>query len=1170
MGDELSLLYRIRGDAAGAKQATAETRAAVAQLRQTLGPELNQGLSVANKAFSEIGDNLNAFVGQRLPLVGGAFLRVTANLKGLNEEMKKGGPQTAALAKQIDSIATSSGKTSTEVARFLTTFVRLEGQTARNDAAFKFFGGSVDLVGNKTAKFVPELEQAGASMGALATETETTGASMAALAGPIGIAIAALAAEIVVVVSLTKEIFNLAKASADYQGKLFDLSQQTGVSVETLSALESAARKTGGSIEGLVQSLGIFQKHLEDANDPTTKSAQAFRELGVDASNTEDALVQTIAALARMPEGFEQTAKALELFGRGGKAFLAIAKETNGDLGELRRRLKDMGGVTTEQAKLADDFNDTLVDLEFQLRGLGTRAIPVITEALKDLSKFVKQNHIVFSALQGIIEAVALTITIPFRAAIGFIKTELDKIQFVLSATAAMFERIKQSIEFIIGHPVSFPGLSQQPTTEPGVPTPKATDSGDKAFREGLFQEIQDRKKLQAELNFQLADRQRQAEAAIALAQREFEAGKRTRQQLLEATIDGTRRQIKAQLDALQEERDIKLREAALETKDVEKRTKISNDILAIDTQMAAKRDELRQKELDLKAKSQLDEQKADLAHQQAQLDTLTRLGQERIAFIEDQIKREQVDRQVGVDQIEKIENASLQARGQLLKRELQIAGIGPDRQVVLDKIKALETDRTALERQQSERRKQISREEAESKRQILLSSLDTLLQIEQIRGNAQIATIQALANLRVTTEEQAARKILAVRLRLLDDEIEATKAKQAAAAGITDADERKRVQADLTNQIKILNAEREALQEEGNRDIDEGRQKDLENARRYAHDLEEIQERITDIQRDTAEEVIRLMRLHFSRRKDIIRAQLELDLADEEARHKRVTDSIKAQQSEVDEQIRILEQHLKSLKIGTTEEIEQYERLIEELEKLRLKRDELKRQQDAEDEKSKTRKRRVTKEADKDTEDVDPLDKLKIGSEDIKKFAQELEDSVVPLGEILSGTFNQVAQAIGSVVEQWVLLGTTGPAVMRKILAQALASIAAEAAVNAIKELAVGFALLAVGDFGGAGNAFLSAAIWGSIGGVAAIAGRKVAGDLFKPKQEGANKTNSPGALNTTITSGRNPPPQVNVTVKLQGDDSKLANFITAHVVSNIGNAGEIREAISNDGRAA
>lgn len=1138
MADDLSLLFRLRADNAQAKAVMADTRTAVTTLRSQFGNELKSMQGVAKSTLADIGENVNAFVGQRIPLIGGAFLRVTSNLKGLNDELKRGGPHTEVLARQIDSIAKASGKSTTEVARFLTTFTRLEGQAARNDAAFRFFGGSVDLIGNKTAKFLPELEQAGSSLAQTSVAAETAGASMAGMAGPIGIAIAALVAEIAIVVSLSKELYGLAKASAEYQGRLFDLSQQVGVSVETLSALEVVARTTGGSIESLTQSLGIFQRHLEEAvEDRGSKAAKTFRQLKVDATDTETALRQTIAALARMPEGFQQTALALEVFGRGGKAFLAIAKESKGDIDAITEKLAGLGLVTTEQAKLADEFNDQLVLLEVQLRGLGTQTIPVVLDSLKDLSKFLADNRDLFNLLQKVIAITALTITVPLRTALGFLKSEFEKVQPILTITAELFERIKASIEFIIQHPINLPGFGTAPTGE--VP-PKPTTPGVDPFTEQVKDEIDARKRLQGVLNFEFAQRQQQAQDSIALAQRELEAGKRTRQQVLETTIDGLRKQTEAQIDQLRTDRLIKLREAALAKDDLQRRDQIGNAILAIDTQIASKRAELARSEADLRAKAQREEQRAELTHQQAVLETLTKLGNDRIAVIEDRIKREQVDREIGLAEIEQIENAAIQARGQLLKKELELAGVGPERQAVLDKIKAIETDRTALERQQGERRKQLTREEFESRRQILLSNLDALLQVEQIRGNARIATIQALAALGVKSEEQAAKEILAIRLRLLDAEIEATKARQTAAAGIVDPKERRAVQAQLANDLKIQNAEREAIQEQGNRDIDEGRKQDLQNERRYNAELKRIKEQITDVERDAAREVIRLMQIHSASRRDIIRARVQIDLDDETARHRNAQQGISALRQENADSKRTKEE-----KLATEQEIN--------------------RLQEAEAERHRLAMQGITDQGKKDEKEASPLGQFDLGSDQLGEFADTIQDSIVPLNEILTQSFLQVADAIGSVIQQWVLYGETGPAVMRRILATALASIAAEAAVNAIKELAVGFALLATGQ-PGAGAAFASAALWGSIAGVAAVAGRGVAGDLFKPKTGGAasgDLSQGPQQLNPLTLNRNQPAPNRTIVLQIQSNDSHIVKVVGG----NLRQAGELREIILNDG---
>src|ERR1051326_2129395 len=1140
--NETSLLLRIRGEASSGKAAVAETRAAVTQLRQSLGPQLTQTTTIANQAFTKLGDNLNVFVAQRLPLVGGAFVRVTENLRGLGNEGPKTEKAVSNAAKSIESIASQSGKSVPQVASFLKTFVQLEGQAKRNDAAFKFFGGSVDLAGNKTAKFLPELEQAGTEMLTATTAAEGLGATLAGLAGPIAIAVAAFAAEVAVVISLTNEIFELTKASAEYQGRLFDLSQQTGISAETLSALEVVARTTGSSIENLTQSLGIFQKNLEEAQDAGSKAGVAFKKLGVDTTDTESALRQTIAALARMPEGFRQTALALEVFGRGGKSFLAIAKESNGDIDQITARLKNLGLVTTDQAKLADEFNDQLVILEIQLRGLGTKAIPVVLDALKSLSKLLEDNRGTFELLQKIVRGVATALAIELKIAIGVIETAFIAAIPIIKPAVELFERLKPGIDLISGHPVTLFGSSsatQQPPSTPPI-------DEEAKFTKELRDEIEARKVLQGVLEVESAKRRQQAEANIAQAQRELEAGRRTRKEALDATINGLRQQTQAEIDSLNVDRGIKLAQAALAKDDISKRNELGGQILAIDVQIAAKRSSLETAEANARSKFRLEEQKADLAHEEAKLAILTRAGNERIAIIQEQINRDASLTQAGLDEIEKIENTTIQARGQLLKRELELAGVGPERQVVLDKIRALESDRTELERAQAERRKSISREELQTQRQILTANLETVVRLEQSAGERRSAAIQALADRRVITEEEAAKEILKIRLDLIDDEIEATKTKLTAASSITDKNERIKAEADLNNQIKVLKDQRVTIETEGNRAVDEARQKDIENERRYAEAIVTLRQRAVEVERDVAQSVINLLALNFARRLDIIRAQAKADIDEENRRNKQAQREIASLRHDVNESNRTREEKLQALL-----EIDELEET--EADRHRLAIEEIRRR------------------AALDEKNAEPLGRINIDLDNLKEFASIIENSIVPLGQILTNTFQQVADAIGETVQNWVLLGETGPAVMRKILAQALASIAAEAAVNAIKELALGFATLFFNPAESAAH-FTAAALWASIGGVAAIAGRSVAGDLFKSKTSGGGATSPTsggpsGQINPVTLSRNSGTPDQHVFVHIEANGQMMENFTIRTITKKFRRGSSLRDMINNDG---
>ena len=210
---------------------------------------------------------------------------------------------------------------------------------------------------------------------------------------------------------------------------------------------------------------------------------------------------------------------------------------------------------------------------------------------------------------------------------------------------------------------------------------------------------------------------------------------------------------------------------------------------------------------------------------------------------------------------------------------------------------------------------------------------------------------------------------------------------------------------------------------------------------------------------------------------------------------------------------------------------------------------------------------------ANREEKEATPLGRIDFDVDNLKEFAAIIESSIIPLGETLRGTFLQVADAIGQTVANWVLLGETGPAVMRKILAQALASIAAEAAVNAIKELALGFATLFFNPAESAAH-FTAAGLWGAIAGGSALAGRAVAGDLFKSKSggsgAGAGATSAgtgPQELNPlTLQRNTSLQPQ-RVVVEVRVKDSEFGRAITSHVVKDVHTAGPIREALGGDG---
>lgn len=333
-----------------------------------------------------------------------------------------------------------------------------------------FSQGLNSVLGGHLGPLTQGISTLSTSFTVLEGSTAGVGGAMAAVTGPVGIAVAAFAAEITVVVALTKGLFDLAHSTAEVQGHLFDLSQQTGVSVETLSALGELAKTTGGNLNTVSQSLVVFEGNMGDVDDANSKAAKTFKSLGVTVTDTEQTLRDTLKTIAAMPEGFEQTNKAAELFGRrGGKQMLAILKESKGDINAVIRELQGMGLANTDAAKRADEFNDQLVKLETQLMGLkvaiGNEVVPTITAGLKQVERIIKDNKEGIEALGFAAKGLTFLIGAPLVGAIQALGWIWKAHQPIINAIREAYEATAAAVQLVTGRiPTVDPNaIPQQP-----------------------------------------------------------------------------------------------------------------------------------------------------------------------------------------------------------------------------------------------------------------------------------------------------------------------------------------------------------------------------------------------------------------------------------------------------------------------------------------------------------------------------------------------------------------------------------------------------------------------------------------------------------------------------------------------------------------------------------
>ena len=204
----------------------------------------------------------------------------------------------------------------------------------------------------------------------------------------------------------------LAKGSIDAADNLNDLSQRTGVAVESLSKFGAAADDAGSSVDEVAKAMGKLSKGIVD---PASKANAALKSIGISSTDASgkvrsmDAIMLDVAdKFAKMPDGATKTALAMELFGKSGMNLIPML---NGGSEALK---KYNATITTEGAQAADKFNDALNNISRAVAGPFNQAVtallPLITQLAQGLAGAIQAFASMPSAMQGIIVGVGVLV----------------------------------------------------------------------------------------------------------------------------------------------------------------------------------------------------------------------------------------------------------------------------------------------------------------------------------------------------------------------------------------------------------------------------------------------------------------------------------------------------------------------------------------------------------------------------------------------------------------------------------------------------------------------------------------------------------------------------------------------------------------------------------------
>jgi phage-related protein len=252
--------------------------------------------------------------------------------------------------------------------------------------------GEIDGLSRSLGNLNKQAGAVGGGLGRMGQAAKGVGGLMGALL-PVG-AVAGLTA--------------IAKGSIDAADNLNDMSQRTGVAVESLSRFGQAAQDSGSSIEGVAKGMGQLAKRI---TDPSSAASKALSGIGVATRDAQgkvrslDAVMLEISdRFAKMPDGAEKSALAMQLFGKSGVELIPMLNQGRAALEQYQAT------ISGDMAKSADEFNDSLNAIGRSLSGPFNEAVTALLPAITSIAQGIVGIINAFTALPEPVQATLLVI----------------------------------------------------------------------------------------------------------------------------------------------------------------------------------------------------------------------------------------------------------------------------------------------------------------------------------------------------------------------------------------------------------------------------------------------------------------------------------------------------------------------------------------------------------------------------------------------------------------------------------------------------------------------------------------------------------------------------------------------------------------------------------------
>ncbi|MGL5397821.1 MAG: hypothetical protein ACRDBQ_21465 [Shewanella sp.] len=179
------------------------------------------------------------------------------------------------------------------------------------------------------------------------------------------------------------------------------LGRRIGTTAETLQEYDYVAERSGVTTDLMRNSLEKLQGKVSDAANGNKDMTATLKELGLEAKAfAAMPLGDQMEAIAKGFQGLksdgDRTRLAMKLFEEEGRGMVTVFEGGADAIAKMRAEARGFGVYSTEDAAMAEEFNDRLLDAQMSLGSIkklvAVELLPVMTEMLVSFRDFFLEN----------------------------------------------------------------------------------------------------------------------------------------------------------------------------------------------------------------------------------------------------------------------------------------------------------------------------------------------------------------------------------------------------------------------------------------------------------------------------------------------------------------------------------------------------------------------------------------------------------------------------------------------------------------------------------------------------------------------------------------------------------------------------------------------------------